>query len=137
MRKKGSFTIELSLIIPELMGVIFLVIFMGFYMHDTVVIDKSAYTCVKMIADEKESPEYALNVYFDQAQEDALLGNWDIKRELIQDTNAVSITVSGKMNSDGIFIVRQLNTLLFSYETKCSAEIINECQYIRSKMIEY
>ena len=47
MRWKASFTIEAVLLLPEVLCVIFFLIFLGFYEHDRAVIAEKTFRCVR------------------------------------------------------------------------------------------
>lgn len=112
--RKGSLSIELSLIMPGVMAVILIIIFSGYYYHDRCVIQRCAYSSVlKTSYDEniaecnlnsEEELERAIIYYFDKEIDGRLIGKWNLEKCTSVDNEKIEINVSGSMICiEGIF----------------------------------
>lgn len=136
MRKNGTVTIELSLIMPGIMAVIIFILFVSFYMHDITLIEKASYVSVNYMANTSDNVEEILQTYFDEVLEHELLGDWNISRISSYEGDEVILNVNGCMNEDGSLFFGYINEQLFSYETKVCAINMNEVNYLRGIVIE-
>ncbi len=127
---KGSMTVELTLLMPLLLGVILFLIFSLYYLHDIVMIRKGCATALTrgIVTRDKEKAKEEM----EQAMEEIrLLGKWDIDKRIEVNENRVRIRVSGRMDvREGLFL--KLIKGAYTYETAENAERIDEVAYIRS-----
>lgn len=100
----ASLTIEISLLLPEIFAVIFLLMYLCFYYHDRCVIERYVYSKARVVVDTKNS------IYRDStcnSLEDIrakLLGVWELNEIESETSDELTIRVIGKMSfSNGLF----------------------------------
>ena len=129
MKKKGSLTVELSLIMPLVLGVLILIIFLSFYLHDTCAIERIGYTCLLNGIENGYSKEEIIND-FDSETETGLLGNWNIKRDIRFSDDSANITVNGTMLWDSRLMFGLINSKVFTYNSNISVNNLCEAEYL-------
>lgn len=97
-KHKGSYTIELSLIMPIILGVIMLCLYMTVYVHDRVVME---YVVTKAQLDYQEQMDTKsrkeIEESVSQEIEKLCIGRWKTKINVRITGNKVSINVEGIM----------------------------------------
>jgi hypothetical protein len=127
----GSMTVELTLLMPFLIGVFLFLFFSLYYLHDIAAIQKGCSAALirgSLIRDDTE----ARREMQEAMEEIRLLGKWDLEKNIRIDREKVSVAVKGNMNvREGLFL--KLIRDRYVYETSMSTERIDETAYIRSK----
>ncbi|MBO4901802.1 MAG: hypothetical protein J5518_03300 [Lachnospiraceae bacterium] len=127
----GSMTVELTLLMPFLIGVFLFLFFSLYYLHDIAAIQKGCSAALirgSLIRDDTE----ARREMQEAMEEIRLLGKWDLEKSIRIDREKVSVAVKGNMNvREGLFL--KLIRDRYVYETSMSTERIDETAYIRSK----
>ncbi len=127
---KASMTVELTLLMPLIIGVFLFLFFTSYYLHDITAIQKGCATALSrgiLCRDEKKAKaemESAL-------KEIRLLGQWDLAPKAGVQNGWVNVSVDGTMRvREGLFL--KLIHGKYTYETAGEAERIDEVLYIRS-----
>ena len=125
---KGSMTVEITLLMPFLIGVFLFIFFTMYYFHDIAALQKGCSTALirgSLIRDRNEAKsemETAL-------EEIRLLGKWRLQKTATVEKDMVKVSVSGTMEvREGLF--RKLLEKEYEYHTEQSAERIDETAYI-------
>ncbi|MDO4965085.1 MAG: hypothetical protein Q4E51_00105 [Lachnospiraceae bacterium] len=129
MKKKGSMTIELSLLMPFIIGIIILIIFLSFYLHDSCVVERVGYSCLLNGVNSDKTSEEIVNDFYNEI-EGSLLCRWDINFDVsFMGTNAVAL-VTGRMLPDSQLMFGIISGSVFRYSTKFSVNFLSEAEYI-------
>ncbi len=134
MTREGSFTIELSLLMPLIIFVFLLILFLNYYVHDRIAIDKACYIAALRSAnypDEAERENIALTV-LNREIPARLLWKWDYTEGVQVMADEVIVSFEGTMLVREGLINRYLSGKLFAYNASQSASVIDEDDYIRS-----
>ena len=108
VKKRGSFTIEATLLMPFIIGVLVFIIYMAFYTHDRAVLTKCAYVAALRgsqiltgDADTRfEAEEQAVSLLSGR-----LLGRWEIKPEIHVSLQKVEVAYVGYMQIPAAFFM--------------------------------
>lgn len=121
-------TVELTLLMPLLIGVFLFLFFTLYYLHDVAALQKGCATALirgSLIRDEKEAKgqmETALS-------EIRLLGKWDLETEATVQPSLAKVRVSGTMEArEGLF--RKLISKDYEFSAGQSTGRIDETAYI-------
>lgn len=130
--RQASYTIELSLLMPLIMGTFFLIIFTSFYLHDMCLISEYGYLAAAEI--EEKGPRHAEEVLYSKFEIDFMnksLGRWNINSEASIDDEKITVVVNGTMLSNESMFSGLINERLFSYSGTYSVYRIDEYSYMR------
>jgi len=98
IKYKGSYTVEISLIMPIVLGVIFVCIYLCFFVHDRAVME---YACTKSLLEAERYSEPVSDYDLEQIIESELIkglaGRWDYTITIAYDNDCVEIVLNGKM----------------------------------------
>lgn len=135
----GSYTIELSLLMPIILLVILLIVYLTIYNHDKAVIEHACYISLRRAIDDDELSSKICEEIFDEEVKGGIVGKWNINREANYDesTSIVSIKATSKMHLREGIAIRNLGTGLFSYTTEYSLSAVNPEDYVRRNAISY
>ena len=133
MNKKGILTIELSLLMPLILGVFIFLIFTSFYLHDRCIIEKSCYIgslrgseCAIEGSRDKRAKEA-----IDEFIPDRLLGKWDLSHDINVTEETVEVTINGSMGGNSGLLCNLIPGRIYGFSTGSKAYILNESEYIR------
>ncbi len=132
---KGSFTMELALLMPLLIGIILFIFFLAAYMHDRCMIEKACYAGALRGSQEKE-PEHmegAAREAFNEVLPDRLLGSWELKQQIEVTKQEVRVSGSGSMQIKEGLLVLLMGEQPFAFSAECCAKRIEEPVFIRSQ----
>lgn len=134
-KMSGSFTIELALLMPFLLGVFLFLLFMTYYLHDCCIIEKACQTAVLRGSQEtkQEQIEEIMEEAFDEVVPGRLLGNFLIDGSVVITKEIVMIEKRGVMEMREGFLAKLLHEKIFAFATECSAERIEEPIFIRKQ----
>ncbi len=126
---RASLTVELTLLMPLIIGVFLFLFFTLYYLHDVAAMQKGCATALTrgaLIRDDEEA-----KVQMQEAVNGIrLLGRWDLERSVSVNKKTVSVRMSGTMKvREGLFL--KLIQKKYDYETEESADRIDEVAYIR------
>ena len=129
VRLRASMTVELTLLMPFIIGVFLFLFFTSYYLHDVCAIQKGCATSLirgSLIRDDREakaSMEEAL-------EEIRLLGKWDLEKGVRLDGKNIKVQMRGNMDvREGLFL--KLIRGHYEYGTEQQTERIDETAYIR------
>lgn len=123
-------TVELTLLMPMIIGVFLFLFFTLYYLHDVVAINKGVSTALLRGSLEKNEDIIAFEMT--EAMENIrLLGKWEQNFDVDITKEDVGISISGEMEAtEGLF--RKIVDGKYKYETEGRAKRIDEVGYIRS-----
>lgn len=125
MKKKGSLTIELSLLMPVILFSIILIIYATYFYHDRCIIQQSAYSTA--LKREEKNNGISAEELFRNGVENKLIGVWDLSVEEVEDT----LAVQGKMNCFDGLLFRLMSDNFFAVNITEYLYSDNEADYIR------
>lgn len=133
----GSYTIELSLIMPIILVVILLIVYMGIFNHDKAVIEHACYVSLRRAIDDNEITSEICEEIFDEEVKGGIVGKWviDRKAEYDEEASKVMIKASSKMHMREGITTSVLRDKFLSYETEYSLSTVRGEEYIRNNAI--
>ena len=98
--REGSFTVELALLMPLLIGLFLFVFFLAYYMHDRCMIEKACYAAALRGSQETESDrmEGEAREALDEVLPKRLLGSWELEEQIEVTKQEVRVSESGNMH---------------------------------------
>ncbi len=127
----GSMTVELTLLMPMVIGVFLFVFFTLYYLHDIAAIQKGCAAALvrgSLERDEQKAREEMLHAL----DEIRLLGVWQLQKNASVQKEKVSVSVGGGMKANE-GLLKKLIPGMYRYETQGMAERIDEVSYIRKR----
>ena len=131
---KGSLTIELTLLMPFILGVFIFILFSGFAMHDKCMVNKACLAAALRGSQESEDDKA-----MDKAAEalgevipGKLIGRWSYKTGIDVGSDAVRVTFEGDTDMGFGLIRRVLSTGSTSHSYECESYRLKEAEYIRT-----
>lgn len=133
-KKDGSFTIELSLIMPIIVAVFLMVIFCMYYVHDRVIIEKTCYISALRgaLCVVDSDKEYVAKREFDKEIEKRLLCKWDYETNVEKLSEIVSVRFYGVMQMREGLLAKIIGKRLFVFSTECESDEAYETLYLRT-----
>lgn len=134
LKKKGSYTIELSLLMPMLLVVLLLIIYSDFYMHDRVVIGRACYAAslrASLCVDENIRESMAKGEFLKEI-DNKLLGKWQYTFEAVLANDEVVVNFEGTMLKRQGLLNKTIGNKLFSFTTASKSATANETRYLRN-----
>lgn len=131
--RKGSYTIELTLLMPIILGLILFLLFAGYYMHDRAVIEKTIYIAAQrgaLCVTENRRIEIARSS-FEKEIEGRLMAQWSHQYEISNQDNGIAIDYSGRMEMVEGLLRKIIKDKGFLFETRCFSGCANETEYLR------
>ena len=134
-RVKGSMTIELTLLMPFILGIFIFIIFSGFILHDKCIVNKACLSAA-LRGSEETDPGKAMesaNKAISEVLPGCLIGRWDYSTQVDIGEDAVRVSFRGdtKMGSGLIRALLSTGTTGHSYE--CESYRLDEAEFIRTK----
>ncbi len=132
MRRRGSLTIELSLLMPGILSVLILIIFATYYYHDRCILECAAYST--LLKSCQNGDEDRTEELFNDITENGLIGIWNLSllREDKNDDIALKqIKISGNMKCFSSMLLKYVSEYLFTVNINECLYDINEPEYIR------
>lgn len=128
---RASMTIELTLLMPLIIGVFLFLFFTLYYLHDIVAVNKGI--CTALLRGSLATEEdFAEEIMEDALSDIRLLGKWDSDRKCDCSEDEVKVDFAGRMEAtEGLF--RKLISGEYAYETFGSSKRIDEVEYIRNR----
>lgn len=128
---KASMTIEITLLMPFIIGVFLFLFFTMYYLHDIVTIGKGSCTAVLRGGLEKDEDKI-ISCMTEASSAIRLLGKWDISENCGYDEECVKIDFDGSMEAgEGLF--RKLIRGDYIYTSSLMSRRIDEVTYIRKR----
>ncbi len=129
VRLRASMTVELTLLMPFIIGVFLFLFFTSYYLHDVCAIQKGCATSLirgSLIRDDREA-----KARMEEALEEIrLLGKWELEKGVRLDGKNIKVQMKGNMDvREGLFL--KLIRGHYEYGTEQQTERIDETAYIR------
>lgn len=126
-------TVEITLLMPMIIGVFLFLFFTLFYLHDVVAISKGAATALVRGMVARDMEENEIKEVMKEATEDIrMLGKWNIAPAIEITSEEVSVSSEGIMEAaEGL--LRKLVSGDYAYEMSMAGKRIDEVEYIRSR----
>ena len=125
----GSMTVELTLLMPMIIGVFLIIFFTLYYLHDIAAIQKGCGAALirgSLERDDGKAREEMLHAL----DEIRLLGVWELEKNASVQKEQVSVSVGGVMEAkEGL--LGKLIPGRYRYETQGTSERIDEVSYMR------
>jgi len=129
-RVPGSMSVEMSLIMPVIIGVMLFLLYTLYYLHDVAAFEKAVGVGLLRASLEtddrkaRELPEEAL-------QEIRLLGKWEMNPTISVEQDEIHVALKGNMQAtEGLF--RKMIPGIYSIQFTRSARRIDEVTYLRN-----
>ncbi len=134
-KKAGSFTIEVTLLMSFIIGVLVFIIYMAFYTHDRVVLTKCAYIAALRGSQIQTGDEDVESLTKEQAEllpVGRLLGKWELENTVTVAMQEVSVSYIGYLQiPGGLLIDYVLQRDGWGVKVECDAKRVDEVDYIR------
>ncbi len=130
----GSLTIELTLLMPFILGVFVFIIFSGFVLHDKCVVNKACLSAA--LRGSRESDDSKAIIKAEEAIGEVLpgnlLGTWSYDTGIDVGQDAVRVTFRGDTKMGSGLIRWVLSTGRTGHSFECESYRIKEAEYIRT-----
>ena len=135
MMLKGSLTIELTLLMPFILGVFIFIVFSGFILHDKCIVNKACLAAALRGSGESEDAEA-----MDKAEEaiaevlpGRLIGRWSYDTSIDVGEDKVRVSFEGDTTTGFGLIGRVLSVRETGHRYECSSCRLRPAEYIRTK----
>lgn len=134
-KREGSFTIELALLMPFILGVILFILFMAYYLHDCCIIEKACLSAALRGSQEFETGQIENAAYeaLEEVLPDRLLGKFELTEQIQISEEQVTVSEEGSMEMREGLLRALLGERQFFFSTVCSAKRIEEPTFIRKQ----
>ncbi|MCR5508899.1 MAG: pilus assembly protein [Lachnospiraceae bacterium] len=132
--RKGSLTIELSIIMPLILGLFVVIVFSGFLLHDKCIVNKACMSAALRASLEREDAPALEKAYEAMAEviPGRLMCRWDYETDIDVGEDEVRVTFLGSSSVGGLFAGRILSNPVTGHDFECSAYRLDQSGYIRS-----
>ncbi|MCR5107143.1 MAG: pilus assembly protein [Lachnospiraceae bacterium] len=137
-KKNGSMTIELSLLMPVILGVLIFIIFLGFYLHDRCILTKACYYAA-MKGSEQTDDDNAYIVSEEALNEvinNRLIGKWESRESIYVDEEKITVSLEAGITFNNSLFFGLLDDNRMGLKRSAVAYRINETDYMRKKRRE-
>ena len=132
---KGSMTIEMTLLMPFILGIFIFIIFSGFILHDKCIVNKACMSAA-LRGSEETDPDKAMdraNEAISEVIPGRLIGKWDYSTRIDVGKDAVRVSFKGNTGMGGGLIRRLISSGTTGHDYECESYRLNEAEYIRTK----
>ena len=131
---KGSLTIELTLLMPFILGAFIFVIFSGFVLHDKCVVNKACMSAALRGSEEREEDGAMdkANEALSEVLPGCLIGRWTYDTRVEIGEDIVRVSFRGDTNMGSGLIRRVLSSGSTTHNYECIGFRLREAEYIRS-----
>ena len=130
LKRKASFTVELSLLMPGIMAVLVFIIYLGYYCHDRCVIERAMYSAVLKAGYDDAVNEHNIYYYYNDAVDGRLIGKWRTNENITISGDEIRINVNGYMECFSGAASSYLAKALFRVDFSESSKNLNEVGYL-------
>lgn len=131
--RKGSLTIELTLLMPFILGMFIFILFSGFVLHDKCLVNKACLSAALRGSEESEDTEAV-----DKAQKALaevlpghLIAKWSYDTNIDVGKDEVRVTFDGSAQMGGGLIRRVLSAGSTDHSYECRSYRLREAEYLR------
>ena len=121
---KGSMTIEMTRLMPFILGIFIFIIFSGFILHDKCIVNKACMSAALRGSEETDP---------DEVIPGRLIGKWDYSTRIDVGEDAVRVSFKGNTGMGGGLIRRLISSGTTGHDYECESYRLNEAEYIRTK----
>ena len=135
---KGSMTIELTLLMPFILGMFIFILFSGFILHDKCIVNKACLSAALRCSEESEDGE-AMNRAREALSEvlpGHLIGKWSYDTNIDIGQDEIRITFSGSAKMGTGLLRRVLSSGSTDHIYECRSCRLREAEYIRTNKKE-
>ena len=132
---KGSLTIELTLLMPFILGMFIFIIFSGFILHDKCVVNKACLSAALRGSGEYEDSEAMAKAgeAIAEVLPGHLIGKWSYDTSIDVGEDAVRVSFEGDTSLGFGLINRLLSSTGTEHRYECSSSRLKTEEYIRTK----
>ncbi len=136
--KKGSLTIELSLLMPLIMGMFVFIIYSGFIMHDKCIADKACFSAALRGGEEQDDDEAIKRAEeaISEVLPSGLIAVWDYDTSIDIGEDMVRVSFTGSTEAGRGIIGHLTGERTVVHNCKCDGYRLNEAEYIRENKTE-
>jgi Flp pilus assembly protein TadG len=130
---KGSLTIELTILMPFILGVFLFILFSGFVMHDKCIVNKACLSAALRGSEESEDAEAITRAQEAIAEvlPGHLIGKWVYDTNVDIGTDEVRVTFTGSAQMGSGLIRRVLGAGNTDHSYECRSCRLKEAEYMR------
>ena len=132
---RGSLTIELTLLMPFILGMFIFIIFSGFILHDKCVVNKACLSAALRGSSENEDSEAIAKATeaISEVLPGHLIGSWSYDTNIDVGEDAVRVSFEGDTSVGFGLINRILSSTGTKHRYECSSLRLKTEEYIRTK----
>ena len=131
---KGSLTIEITLLMPFILGVFIFIIFSGFVLHDKCMVNKACMSAALRGSQESEdgkamdNAEQAIN----EVLPGKLIGKWSYNTSIDVGKDVIRVTFDGDTDIGSGLVMKVLSSGSTRHSYECESFRLKEAEYIRT-----
>lgn len=133
MMAKGSLTIELTLLMPFILGMFIFLLFSGFILHDKCIVNKACLSAALRGSEEIEEDEAVSRAQeaLTEVLPGHLIGKWTYDTNVDIGQDEVRVTFDGKAQMGGGLIRSVLGAGSTDHSYECKSYRLREAEYLR------
>ena len=130
---KGSMTIEITLLMPFILGAFLFIIFSGFVLHDKCMVNKACMSAALRGSQESEDSKAMDNALqaLNEVLPGKLIGKWSYNTSIDVGKDVIRVTFEGDTDIGSGLVVRVLSSGNTSHSYECESCRLKEAEYIR------
>ena len=131
---KGSLTVEITLLMPFILGAFMFILFSGFVLHDKCIVNKACLSAALRASTEVEEGK-AMDTGIKAINEvlpSCLIGKWSYNTQIDVGKDEVRVSFEGDTEMGFGLIRRVLSTGSTGHSFECKSERLREAEYIRT-----
>ena len=131
---KGSLTIEITLLMPFILGVFIFIIFSGFVLHDKCMINKACMSAALRGSQESEDDKAVdkAALALGEVLPGKLIGKWSYNTSIDVGKDVIRVTFDGDTDIGIGLVKRVLSTGNTGHSYECESFRLKEAEYIRT-----
>lgn len=131
-KKTGSFTVEISLVMPMVLGIIVLVLYICMYIHDVAYIESIAISALDRLNYMTSDEAYELLVYEEITENmRGTLTNWNLEVSVESQQEEVTVIIDAYMLEHHEAYERMIFSRIFGTRIRLRGSVQNEADWIR------
>lgn len=131
---KGSLTIEITLLMPFILGVFLFIIFSGFVLHDKCMVNKACMSAALRGSQESEDARAMDNaaLALSEVLPGKLIGKWSYNTSIDVGKDVIRVTFEGDTDIGSGLVMRVLSSGNTRHSYECESYRLKEAEYIRT-----
>ncbi len=132
---RGSMTIEMTLLMPFILGIFIFIIFSGFILHDKCIVNKACRSAALRGSEESDDDNALDRAYeaIDEVLPDHLIGKWDYSTNIDIGKDAVKVTFKGSAEFGKGLLYKLIGVTDTVHDYECTGYRVNEEEFLRTK----